>query len=188
MESHPATRAVLKPRALSPTKAQRNPTAHPRFLFRTTYPREICKVRRSESRPGSVTLREIAVVIALVAVGLRVLPHPLDFLTACVLPPVYFLTRAFPFLHRPIGLLGYLAWIAVTFLPAWITSEPSDFTLATGVVLLIAPTVARWMTWRDGTGRWDVLDQIVIASAPVALPFTIVLIGRLFEVGALSWN
>jgi hypothetical protein len=54
------------------------------------------EARRSESRLRPITLREIGVVIGLVALGLRTLPRPLDLITATALPPVYFLTRSYP--------------------------------------------------------------------------------------------
>ena len=107
---------------------------------------------------------------------------------ANVLPSVFFLTRMYPSLLWPIVLLGYLAWVAVPFLLAWITGEPSDFGLAKAALLFTAPGLARLVTWRDRTGRWDVLDPLVIASAPVAVLSMLVVIGRFFEVEALSWN
>ena len=183
-----AARAQLKAEAILPKEAQRNPTAHPQFLLPTTYPYEVRQAKRSVSRPDAITLREIAVAIGLVAIGLWVLPHPLDFLTASVVPPVYFLTRMHPFLLRPLGLIGYVAWVAVPFLPACITGEPSDFGLAKATLLFTAPGLARLVTWRDRTLWWDWLDPLVIASAPVAVPFIVFLTGRLFELGALSWN
>jgi hypothetical protein len=70
-----------------------------------------------------------------------------------VLPPVYFLTRTYPYLLRPVVLLGYLAWVAVPFVPTWITGERSDFGLATAALLFTAPGLARLGTWWDRTGR-----------------------------------
>jgi hypothetical protein len=139
-------------------------------------------------QPDPITLREIALVIEVVAIELRVLPHPLDYLTATVLPPVYFLTRMYPFLLRPIGLLAYPAWVAVPFVPAWITGEASDFSLAEAALLFTAPSLARLATWRDRTERWDLLDPLVIASAPLAVGSIMLVIGRLFELGVLAWN
>jgi hypothetical protein len=188
MKTSHAVRAVLKPEAISPTKVQRNLTVHPQLLLSTPYPHEVRQAKRSVSWPHPITLREIAIVIGLVAIGLRALPHPLNFLTASVLAPAYFLTRMYPFLLRPLGLLGYLAWVVVPFLPAWITGEPSDFGLAKATLLFTSPGLARLVTWRDRTGRWDGLDPLVIASAPVAVGSIVVVIGRLFELGALSWN
>ena len=188
MKTSHATQAVLRPEAMSPTKVQWNPSEHPRLLLPPMYPHEIWKAKRSESRPAPITLREIAVVIGLVAIGLRVLPHPLDYLAASVLPPVYFLTRIYPFLLGLIGLLGYIALIVVPFLPAWITSEESDLSLAMATLLFTVPGIAWLETWRYPTGLWDVSDRLFLACAPFAVPFIVLVIVRLFEVGALSWN
>jgi hypothetical protein len=151
------------------------------------------EARRSESRPRPISLREIAVVIGLVALGLRTLPHPLDLITPNALPPVYFLNRLYPSLLRPIGLLGYLAWVVVPFLPAWITGRPSDLSLGRTSLLFTIPCLAWFETWRHPTwlwetGLWEAVDRLFLAWVPFAIPFFLMLIVRLFEVGALSWN
>lgn len=183
METQHVKRPTLNPEDMSPTKVQRSPTAYPRLLIPTTSSHEIRRERRLESRPDPITLREIAVVVGLVAIGLRVLPHPLNLLTASVLPPVYFLSRMYPSLLRPLGLLACLTWVGLPFLPAWITGDPWDFGVAKAALFFTAPGLARLVMWRDRTGRWDVLDPLVIASAPVAVPCIVVVIVRLFEVG-----
>jgi hypothetical protein len=124
----------------------------PRILLFETCSQETLKAKRPESRPDPITLRELAVAIGVVAIGLRELPHTLDYLVATGLPPVYFLTRMYLSLLRPLGLLGFLACVALPFIPTWITDEPSDFGLAKAVVLFSVPGLARLETWWDRTG------------------------------------
>ncbi len=112
----------------------------------------------------------------------------MDFLTAFALPPVYFLLRVYPYLARPLGLLAYVAWVGVPFMPAWITGEPWDIGLAKATLFFTAPGIARFVTWRDCPELWDLLDPLVIGSAPFAVASIAILVGRLFELGALSWN
>lgn len=172
----------------SATKVQWNPTEHPRLFILPTYSDGISRARRSESRPDPITLREIALVIGVVAIGLHVLPRPMDLLAASVLPPVYFLIRMYPSLLRPIVLLGYLALIAVPFLPAWITGEPSDLSLGNISLLFTVPGLAWLETWGHPIGLWEVVDRLFLAYVPFAVPFFLLVIVRLFDVGALSWN
>jgi hypothetical protein len=139
-------------------------------------------------RAGRITLREIAILIAVVAIGLRVLPRPLDSLTAFVVPPVYLLARICPFLLRLLGYLGYVAWVVVPFVPAWITGDPADISLAKAALLITSPTVVRFMTRRRYTALWDILDPLVIATALPAVGAVGAVIGRLFAVCALSWK
>ena len=176
-------------------KVQRNPTEHRDFWlpqgggrekFFLPPPSPQGETTGIAARPDQPA-RDRA-VIGVVAIGLRILPHPLDVLTAFLLPTVYFLARMYPSLLRPLALLGYPAWVAVTFLPARITGQPADFGLAEAALLFTTPGLARLVTWRDRTERWDGLDPLVIARAPVAVGSIVVVTVRLFEVGALSWN
>ena len=161
--------AAMNPVAVTPVDPERNTKRHLQPLVNSTRFHELARARRSESRPAPITIREIAVVIGLVAIGLRVLPHPLNVLTAFVLPPVYFLNRIYPSMLRPIGLLGYLASVGISFLPAWITGESSDFTLGMIALLVIVIGIFWLETWRY-PGLWDILDRLFFACNVCAAP------------------
>jgi hypothetical protein len=94
----------------------------------------------------------------------------------------------YPSLLRPIVLLGYTALVVVPFLPVWITSEPSDLSLGKISLLFTVPGLVWLETWRYPIGLWEVLDRLFLACAPFAVPFFLLVIVRLFEVGVLSWN
>jgi hypothetical protein len=188
MHNIQATREVLMPEHLSSAESAWNSPGHWRQCSATNDAPEASKVKRSKSRPEPITLREIAVVIGVVAIGLWLLPRPLNSLTAVILPPIYFLARASPSLRRPLTLLAYPAWVAAPFIPAWITGGSWDFGLAKITLAATAPTFARFVIWRDCDELWYVLDPLVIASAPVVVLCILSLIHRLFEVGALAWS
>jgi hypothetical protein len=109
-------------------------------------------------------------------------------LVGSLLPAIDFLSRMPKGRLWPIGLLGIAASLLAVFTPALITGEASDLRLGEGASLCTAPLLARLWTWRDRTGRWDVLDPLVIACAPFAVLSIVPLIGRLFEPGILSWD
>jgi hypothetical protein len=186
MAGHKA-RVVIRPEIITPIDCGWHPTERRQDSLPTAHFHGLSNTRRSGSQPDPILLRELTVVIALVAIGMRILPHPLDFWTASVLPPVYVLTRIAPSLLTALGLLGYLALIGVPFLPALITREPADLGLAMVSLLFTIPILAWLETWRS-PGLWDVFDRLFIAFVPFAVPFFVVVIVRLFDVGALSWN
>jgi hypothetical protein len=188
MQNIKATRDVLIPERLSAADAPWLSSGYWRACPATNDAPEARKAKRSKSRPEPITLREIAFVIGVVAISLWLLPRPLNSLTAWVLPPFYFLIRACPSLRRPLGLFAYPAWVAVPFIPAWITGDTWDFGQAKITLAATAPAFARFVIWRDCDELWYVLDPLVIASAPVAVLCILGLIHRLFEVGALSWS
>ena len=103
---------------------------------------------------------------------------------AFIFAPAYFLIRVYPFLSKPLGMI----WVAVPFIPAWITGDPSDIAMAKDILFLTAPSFFRFVIWWDADELWDVLDPLVIATALPALLAVAVLFGRLFQVGALAWN
>ncbi len=178
------TPRVPMAKATSPTNLQRNRPEFCRLRTANTSPHEIHNAKRAKSRPDPITLREVGVVIGLVAIGLRAAPRPMDAVVAFIIAPVYFLIRVYPFLYKPFAMI----WVAVPFVPAWITGDPSDIAMAKDVLFLTAPTFARIVIWWDVDELWYVLDPLVIATAMPAVLAVAVLIGRLFQVGALAWN
>jgi hypothetical protein len=147
-----------------------------------------CPPRHDLEAVCPITLRRLAIIAGLATLGLWILPWPLDLVSCFVLPPVYLLTRAYPALRGPVRLLACLAWAGLSFTPAWITGDPADFDLAQATLLFTAPVVARVLTWRDVTGRWDALDPLVIACAPFALACAGGVIARLLPLSAFAWN
>ena len=151
MKTSYAMQAVIEPDAKPSTEARRDLSDYPRPHLPTTSSDRIHKAKRSESWTNPITLREIATIVGLAAIGLGAFPHPLNFLTAFAMA-VYFLFRTHPVSRLPMVAFGFAAWVAAAFLPAWITGEPSDFDLARTVLFFTAPVFARLATWRDRTG------------------------------------
>jgi hypothetical protein len=61
--------------------------------------------------------------------------------------------------------------------------------IARDVVSLVgAPLLARLWAWWDRSDRRDVLDPLVIATAPIALPLWLGVIGRLVQLIDLDQN
>jgi hypothetical protein len=79
-----------------------------------------------------------------------------------------------------------VAAVFAAFLPGLVTADPGDVALGDAAALVGAPMLARLWTWWDRSGRWDVLDPLVIATAPVALPPWLGVIGRLVQLAALD--
>jgi hypothetical protein len=67
------------------------------------------------------------------------------------------------------------------------TGHPLDLSLALATLFFIAPGLARALTWRDRTGRWDFLDALCIGAASVALTVIAIWNVWLFWLGGLSW-
>ena len=118
MKATPATRAVIRSDEVATTNGGWDPTEEVRLLVSTTGPHKVFSPKRPQARPDPITLREVAIVIGVVAIGLRILPCPLDSMTAFVIPPFYFLARVWPQALRLLGMFGYVAWVAVPFVPA----------------------------------------------------------------------
>lgn len=57
-------------------------------------------------------------------------------------------------------------------------SDSSGLSLMRIALLCILPSLARWLTWRDRTGRWDGLDPLVLASVPVAVLSLVGVVGQ----------
>jgi hypothetical protein len=156
--------------------------------FKPQSPCETKFGRNRLRRPDLINLREMAIIIGVVAIALRVLPRPLDLLTAFTATPLYFLSRIYPTIFRPLDPLWYMAWAIVPYVPAWVSGERSDVDLAKAFLLLTAPSFARFVIWRDWEELWPALDSLVIATALPAIGAVACLLVRLFEVGALSFG
>jgi hypothetical protein len=132
--------------------------------------------------PGRVTFRleDITPVVGLAAVALTILPRPSCIPVALVMPVVYLLTRD----HT--RLFVALSTVLIASAPALITGDRSDAAQRDITLAALVPFYARLLTWRDRTGRWDALDPLVLAIAPVWFLGLSLLVVRLFELGALE--
>ena len=176
--------AVIEPESMSHGSARWNQTHYIRRMFAATKAHDNRNTERLKRRPDPITLRELVVVVGLAAIGLRVLPQPLDAFTALIIPPVYFLTRVYQSLGRSLCHFWCAVWVAVPFVPAWITGDSADIRLANTFLLVTAPTFARFVIWRDDVELWDILDPLVIATALPAMGAIAILTERLAEVGS----
>ena len=145
-----------------------------------------------QSKPGTdlgkITIREIALFIAVVAIGQRILPRPLDLLAVTSLPALYFPARIDPRLARPIGLAVLAAILLSSFLPVWHSNEPADLFLGKITAIALTPLLARIATWRCRSTTWDFVDPLVLLSAPFAFTLMVCVISRLFDLGVISWH
>jgi hypothetical protein len=142
-------------------------------------PRPEAATRRD---PGRVTFRveDITPIAGLAAVALTTLPRPSCIPAALVMPVVYLLARD----HT--RLFVALSTVLIASASALITGDRGDAALRDVTLAALVPLYARLLTWRDRTGRWDALDPLVLATAPVWFLGLPLLLARLFELGALA--
>jgi hypothetical protein len=81
-----------------------------------------------------------------------------------------------------------VAAVFAAFLPGLVTADPADVALGDAAVIVGVPLLARLWTCWDRSDRRDVLDPLVIATAPVALPLWLGVTGRLVQLADLNQN